>query len=147
VKLYRLGTARRAINLVVGAMTSLGIGGQSTYLLSTKGKRTGQRRTTPVTLVTADGERWLVSPYGTVGWVHNVRAYPEVTIRRGRRAETLRAHEVSPAVAGPVLQAYLRRVRVTAPFFDAKADDPVERFVTEALNHPVFQLVAPSALR
>jgi deazaflavin-dependent oxidoreductase (nitroreductase family) len=105
----------------------LGIGGTSTYLLTTMGRRTGQKRTTPVTLLKTDAERWLVSPYGTVAWVHNVRAQPEVTIRRGKRAEMLRAEKVDSRSAGPVLQRYFRNVRVTAPFFDATRDDPVER--------------------
>jgi len=33
------------------------------------------------------------------------------------------------------------------PFFDAKRDDPVERFVEEAPRHPVFKLIAGSAHR
>jgi hypothetical protein len=79
-----------------------------------------------------------------VAWVHNVRAQPEVTLRHGRRAETLHAEEVGPATAGPVLQRYVRNVRVTAPFFDAKGDDPVEKFVEEAPRHPVFKLTPTS---
>jgi hypothetical protein len=75
-----------------------------------------------------------------VGWVHNVRATPGVSLRRGKRTEQLRAEEVDAQTAGPVLQQYLRNVRVTAPFFDAKPNDPVERFVEEAGRHPVFRL-------
>lgn len=44
--------------------------------------------------------------------------------------------------AGPVLQRYLRDVGVTAPFFDAKRDDPANRFIGEAPRHPVFKLLA-----
>jgi len=91
-----------------------------------------------------DGERWLVSPYGMVAWVHNVRAQPVVTLRHGRRAETLHAEEVDPVIAGPVLQRYVRNVRVTAPYFDAKGDGPVEKFIEEAPRHPVFRLTATS---
>jgi hypothetical protein len=35
-------------------------------------------------------------------------------------------------------------VPVTAPFFDAKVDDPVEKFIEEAPSHPVFKLTATS---
>jgi len=97
-----------------------------------------------VILVENDGERWLVSPYGIVAWVHNVRAQPEVILRHGKRAETLHAEEVDPVTAGPVLQRYVHNVRVTAPFFDAKSDDPVEKFIEEAPRHPVFELTAAS---
>ncbi len=137
---YRLGPARRAVNRVMTAMLGVGLGSKSTYLLTTTGRKTRQRRTTPVILVETGGERWLVSPYGMVGWVHNVRAAPDVSLRRGKRTEQLRAEEVDSETAGPVLQQYVRNVRVTAPFFDAKPNDPVERFVEEAGRHPVFRL-------
>jgi deazaflavin-dependent oxidoreductase (nitroreductase family) len=143
-KTDQLGPARRTVNVIMKSMVHLGIGGKSTYLLTTKGCKTGHQRTTPVILVETDAERWLVSPYGMVAWVHNVRAQPEVTFRRGRRAETLHAEEVDSQTAGPVLQRYVRKVRVTAPFFDATGDDPVEKFVEEAPRHPVFKLTAES---
>lgn len=144
-KTYHLGAARRLVNLVVKQMVRLGIGGKSTYELTTTGRSTGQQRTTPVTLVESDAGRWLVSPYGIVGWVHNVRANPEVNLRRGKRAERLHADEVDAETAGPVLQRYVRQVRVVAPFFDATRDDPVEKFIEEAPRHPVFKLSAASS--
>jgi deazaflavin-dependent oxidoreductase (nitroreductase family) len=144
-KSYRLGPARRAVNALMNSMLKIGLGGRSYYLLTTTGRTSGQKRTTPVILVQGGHERWLVSPYGQVGWVHNVRADPEVSLRRGRKTEVLRAEEAGPQAAGPVLQRYVRNVRVTAPFFDAKGNDPVERFVEEASRHPVFKLVEDTA--
>jgi deazaflavin-dependent oxidoreductase (nitroreductase family) len=143
-KTYQLGPARRAVNALMKPLVRLGVGGKSTYLLTTTGRRTSQQRTTPVILVEDDGERWLVSPYGMVAWVHNVRARPEVTLRHGRREEMLHAEEVDPVAAGPVLQRYVRSARVTAPFFDAKGDGPVEKFIEEAPRHPVFKLTPTS---
>jgi deazaflavin-dependent oxidoreductase (nitroreductase family) len=139
-KAYRLGPARKAVNVLVTSMLRLGVGGKSSYLLTTTGRRTGRARTTPVTLVEGDGERWLVSPYGEVGWVHNVRALPEVSLQRGRVTELLHAEEAGAQTAGPVLRRYVRQVRVTAPFFDARAEDPEQAFTAEALRHPVFRL-------
>jgi deazaflavin-dependent oxidoreductase (nitroreductase family) len=137
---YRLGPLRRTVNLVVAASIRLRIGPKSTYLMTTIGRRSGLPRTTPVTLVESDGERWLVSPYGTVSWVNNVRASGQVKVRRGGQTESLRAEEVQADVAGPVLRQYVKRVPVTAPFFDAKREDPVDAFVAEATRHPVFRL-------
>ncbi len=137
---YRLGPGRRAINSVVVALIRAGAGGSANYLLTTVGRRTGQPRTTPVTLIKHAGERWLVSPYGTVGWVYNVRAHPQITLRRGHQTDVVRAEEVPPEVAGPVLKQYLSQVRITAPYFDAQAKDPVAEFVKEARQHPVFRL-------
>lgn len=145
-KPYRLGPTRRAVNVVMAKLLQLGVGGKSTYLLTTTGRRSGQKRTTPVILVETDTERWLVSPYGVMSWVHNVRAQPDISLRHGRKTETLRADEVDAETAGPVLQRYVRDVRVTAPFFDANRDDPVDRFVAEASRHPVFKLIAAPTL-
>jgi deazaflavin-dependent oxidoreductase (nitroreductase family) len=142
-KTYHLGPARRAVNVAVTGLLNFGAGPRSTYLLTTTGRRSGQPRTTPVTLVEEAGHRWLVSPYGAVGWVHNVRENPEVGLRRGRRDEVLRAEEADAATAGPVLRRYLRAVRVTAPFFDVEVDSPVADFVAIAPRHPVFALTRP----
>ena len=63
-------------------------------------------------------------------------------LQRGRNRLALRASEADAAEAGPVLQRYVRKVRITAPYFDARPGDPVEAFVAEAARHPVFRLVA-----
>jgi deazaflavin-dependent oxidoreductase (nitroreductase family) len=139
-KTYQLGPARRAVNVIMTRMVRFGIGATSTYLLTTTGRKTGLPRTTPVILVEDADQRWLVSPYGNVGWVHNVRATPQVSLQRGRTTQTLAAHEVSNDIAGPILKRYLRQAPITAPFFDAKAEDPPQDFVAEAERHPVFQL-------
>lgn len=139
---YRLGPARRVLNSIMTVLLGWGIGPGSSYLLTTTGRVTGRRRTTPVTLVEDGGHRWLVSPYGQVGWVHNVRATPSVSVRRGRTTEQLAVREVDAETAGPVLRRYVGQVPVTAPFFAAAAGDPVETFVAEAARHPVFALSA-----
>ena len=139
-RIYRLGAARTAVNTLVAALLQVGIGAKRTYLLTTTGAKTGLARTTPVVLVETDAGRWLVSPYGDVGWVHNVRAQPRISLRRGRTSQVLRAHEVDAQTAGPVLQRYLRQSRVTAAFFDAQPDAAVQAFIAEAGRHPVFAL-------
>ena len=142
---YRLGPARKTVNLIAKTVIGAGLGRGSYYLLTTTGRKTGRKRTTPVVLVENPGERWLVSPYGVVSWVCNLRALPELSLRRGRRTVNFRALEATPEAAGPVLRQYLRNVRLTAPFFEVKAGDPVERFVAEADRHPVFRLTATKA--
>jgi deazaflavin-dependent oxidoreductase (nitroreductase family) len=142
---YQLGTGRRFGNAMVTAMIRLGIGGKATYLLTTTGRKSGQPRTTPVTLVDDGSDRWLVSPYGQVGWVHNVRAHPRVSVRRGGTSQALDAVEAEPEVAGVILRRYLGSVPITAPYFDVKASDPVQQFVAEATRHPVFKLTKPAA--
>jgi deazaflavin-dependent oxidoreductase (nitroreductase family) len=113
---------------------------RTSYLMTTHGRTSGLERTTPVNLVEADNERWLVSPYGDVGWVHNLRVNGALHLRRGRGRESLVAEEVGPEEAGPILKRYVGQVRITAPFFDARRTDPDESFVAEAGHHPVFRL-------
>jgi hypothetical protein len=56
-KTYRLGSVRRAVNVLMTMLLRLGIGGRSTYLLTTMGRNTGQKRTTPVILVETGAQR------------------------------------------------------------------------------------------
>ncbi len=139
---YRLGFARRLVNTVLTALLRAGISADKhLYLLSVAGRTSGRIYTTPVILV-ENGERFLVAPYGAVGWVRNARAAGRVTLRRGRRHKTVAIHEVGAEESAPVLRSYLRAVRVVRPFFDVSPDAPVEAFVAEAAQHPVFRIDA-----
>lgn len=113
----------------------------STYLLTTRGRKTGRPLTHPVTVVEQDGRRWLVSPYGEVSWVRNARATGRVRLgRRGDWAEYA-VREVGAGEAGPVLKRYVGVATATRPYFGADKDAPVEDFVAEADRHPVFALL------
>jgi deazaflavin-dependent oxidoreductase (nitroreductase family) len=144
---YRLSPGRRAVNRVVRLLIRLGLMPGPTYLLTVPGRRTGRPLSTPVTLVEDAGARWLVAPYGDVGWVRNARAAGQVTLSRGGRAEILAIRELSAAEAAPLLQRYVTRVPITRPFFDAKPDSPLAAFEAEAPRHPVFQLGSGPAFR
>jgi hypothetical protein len=93
-----------------------------------------------VPLLFADGERWLVSPYGEREWVKNARATGEVELTRALRTERARVEEVDPVTAAPVLREYLRKTPVTKRYFDASAESPLEAFAAEASRHPVFRV-------
>ena len=141
-KSYRLTPLRRVANVVMRLLLPLGLAPRTTMLLTVPGRRSGTPRSTPVTLVEEDGHRWLVAPYGTVGWVHNARAAGQVELSRGRYSETVRLKELAPEAAAPVLKAYVERVPITRPYFDVTPDAPFAAFAAEAPKHPVFQ-VAP----
>ena len=119
-------------------LTRWGIAGRDAHVLTTRGRKSGRVRSTPVRLV----QGWLVAPYGDVGWVRNARAAGSVELRHGRRTETLSIEEVAPEVAAPVLREYLKKVAVVRPFFDVRTGSPLEAFVAEAPRHPVFRLIA-----
>jgi deazaflavin-dependent oxidoreductase (nitroreductase family) len=137
---YRLTPLRRLANAVIRRLVGLGVGLPRTYLLTVPGRRSGRPRSTPVTLVEREGRRWLVAPYGAVGWVRNARAASRVTLSRGRQRGTVTLTELGVDEAAPVLRQYAREVPITRPFFDAAPESPVEVFAAEAARHPVFRI-------
>jgi hypothetical protein len=71
---YRHTVGRRVLNRVVRLLVRIDRMPGPRYLLVVKGRKSGIPRSTPVTLVEHEGARWLVAPYGQVGWVKNARA-------------------------------------------------------------------------
>jgi deazaflavin-dependent oxidoreductase (nitroreductase family) len=128
----------------VTPLVRLGLAGRHTYILTVEGRKSGRHFSTPITLVVDGDKRWLVAPNGERNWVKNARAAGWVQLSRAGTTDRLDVTEVDAAEAGPVLRKYLRRNRVTSPFFDARADDPVEAFIAEAPRHPVFRLSSAS---
>jgi deazaflavin-dependent oxidoreductase (nitroreductase family) len=137
---YRLGFWRRWVNRMIGALLRLGVSPPHTYLLTVRGRKTGRSYSTPVTLVEENRERWLVAPYGEVGWVRNARASRQVTLMRARRSETVGLVELAPEDAAPVLKKYLARYPVVRPFFDVTPRSSLRDFVAESSHHPVFRI-------
>ena len=96
---------------------------------------------TPVTLVERDGQRWLVAPYGTVGWVRNARAAGRVDSRPRAAPEPVIARPSSRRRTRPRSSASTRgRCRSRAPSSTQGPDSPVEAFAAEAARHPVFRI-------
>src|SRR3954469_8311856 len=138
---FRNTPVRKLGNAVLAPLARLGLAGKRMHVLTTVGRKSGRRYSTPVQLVFLDGERWLVAPYGERDWVKNARAAGTVELMRARRTERMRIEEVDSQTAAPVLREYLRKTPVRKPFFTAKRNAPVAEFAAEAARHPVFRLV------
>jgi deazaflavin-dependent oxidoreductase (nitroreductase family) len=136
---YNASRTRRLENRVMSVLVGAGFVPHS-YLLTTRGRKTGRARRNPVVLVKYDGRRWLVAPYGPVSWVHNARATGHVELTRRGKTQAYTIREVSDQEAGPILQLYIRIASATRPYFQADQHAPVEDFVAEAAYHPVFEL-------
>src|SRR5215467_12940236 len=81
----RLMQARRSFmfrifRLLLGA----GVKIRRMSLLTVRGRKSGQPRTTPVLIAEYDRHRYLVSTYGETNWVRNLRAAGEAILTRGR---------------------------------------------------------------
>lgn len=142
-KTYRVTTGAKAANAVLGFLLRHGFGPGFMRLLTVTGRRTGQPHSTPVVPVETDEGRWLVSPFGNVGWARNARAAGRVTLRRGKVVETLAVTELPPHDAVPVLRTYLGMKpagKYVRDYFDAGPDASDAELVAEAPRHPVFAL-------
>lgn len=139
---YRLSRGRRLVNVLVRILLRCDLGPGHTYLLTVRGRKSGRLVSTPVTLVEEGGLRWLVAPYGEVGWVRNARAAGEVTLSRGGRSETVVVFELDPTEAAPVLKRYVTEVPITRPFFEVAPESDLGAFTSEAARHPVFRVLA-----
>ncbi|MFC9617384.1 nitroreductase family deazaflavin-dependent oxidoreductase [Streptomyces sp. NPDC056938] len=140
-KSYRVGPGTRAVNRVFLTMTRLGLGKGYRYILTVNGRKSGRPYSTPVDVMSAGGDRWLVAAYGVSNWVRNARVADEVGLSRGGRSRKLRVVELGPEESVPVLRQYLREVPVTRAYFDVTLDSTDEEFAAEAARHPVFRLV------
>lgn len=130
------------LNRAVRRLTRLGISAWGSRELRVVGRSTGTWRTTPVNLLSIDGQRYLVAPRGVTQWVRNLRAAGGGELRVGRRVEAFRAWELRDDGKVPVLREYLRRWRFEAGMFfeglDADASD--EQLAHIAPGFPVFRL-------
>ena len=117
-------------------------------LLTVRGRKSGQPRTTGVALVEAEGRRWVVGTFGEVQWTQNLRAAGEGTLTRGRHQEPVEAVELdpeeAPAFFKDVLGPYVRRIPLGLGKWMLGsilgAPDILEDPVAAARRHPVFEL-------
>lgn len=117
-----------------------GVGNYPMYLLTVRGRKSGQPRTVPIVTIERNGKRYLASPFGTVAWVRNLQAAGEATLARGRRVETVKARELSTREAALVLQEDIKGGNPFARYYRVTADSSFEEFERMAANHPVFLL-------
>lgn len=133
-------------NAVVTALLRRGVKLGGMALLTVPGRSSGEPRTTAVTLLERDGERWLQSPFSEVNWVRNLRASGHATLTRGRLAEAISAVELSPSEAAPVFKGFLASFSPPVRnYFDVTPDAPLAAFEREAARHPMFRVVAATS--
>jgi hypothetical protein len=95
--------------------------GYPMYLLTVRGRKSGQPRTVPIVIIEQKG-----------------RAAGAATLTRGRRSETVSVRELPPNEAARVLQENFRRGNPFARYFGVTAESSLEEFERAAIGHPVF---------
>lgn len=108
--------------------------GMPVVVLTTRGRRTGKLRKSPVMRVEHDGRYAVVgslggSPKNPV-WVYNLRASPDVTLRDGPAVYDMRAREVTGAERD---EWWKRAVEAYPPYdeYQAKTERVIPVFVLE----------------
>ena len=117
-------------------------------LITIRGRKSGEPRTTPIALIGIEGRRWVSSPFGDVNWVRNLRASGEATLAIGRKQQSVKAIELSKeervAFFRDLMGPFVRRIPlglgrfILGSVLGAKEilDDPARA----AEQHPVFEL-------
>jgi deazaflavin-dependent oxidoreductase (nitroreductase family) len=137
-------------NPLAQRMLGIGIPMGPNALITVRGRKSGEPRTTPVALIEIEGKRWVQSPFGDVNWVRNLRAAGQATLTLGKKEELVTATELSaPEKVGffrDLMGPFVRRIPlglgrlILGSVLGAKdiVDDPVGA----AERHPVFELHA-----
>jgi deazaflavin-dependent oxidoreductase (nitroreductase family) len=132
--------------------------GAPNVLLTVRGRRSGEPRTVPVSLLEFEGRRFVQASYGRTGWAANLRAAGEATLIDGSHRVPVRAVELPPEEAGAILRRALepyRRSRLLRALFGpnwrppvallrryrVRVDDTLEEYIVEARRHPLFELL------
>jgi len=113
---------------------------KSYYLLTVRGRKTGNPHSVPVALVEEGKDKWLVAPYGEVDWVRNARAARRIRLSRGNVTENMIIRELPTESSMAILKKYLKRYPITSPYFNAHEDSNVGDFELDAKEKPVFEL-------
>ena len=110
------------------------------YLLTVRGRKSGQPRTVAIAIMQRNGKRYVGSPYGIVDWVRNLRAAGEAMLTRGRRSETILATELAPGDAALVIREEIKAGNPFIRLYGVTAESSQEELERAAFSHPLFML-------
>jgi deazaflavin-dependent oxidoreductase (nitroreductase family) len=137
------------LNPLIRRLLRVGVPMGPNALVTIRGRRSGEPRTFPASVMEVGDRRYLVASFGETNWVRNLRVSGEATIRRGRTTDTFRATEVPADAAAAVLRDALARF-LRSPFtsplltrwYGLSRSSTDSDYQHAALVHPVFELVA-----
>jgi deazaflavin-dependent oxidoreductase (nitroreductase family) len=133
---------RHVFNPSVAVLTRAGVSVWGSRELRVRGRTSGEWRTTPVNLLTLDGDQYLVAARGHTQWVRNLRVAGTGELRVGKRTDSFTAAEVPDVDKAPILRAYLKRWKAeVGVFFDGVSADSTDADLQRiAPDHPVFRI-------
>ncbi len=132
----------KGFNRVIMALQRLGLAVGSMHVLSLPGRHSGVFRSTPVSLLTIDNQRYIVAGLDGADWVLNARAAGRGMLRRGRTEEHVSLDELPVEERAQILREFPRLIPQGVPFFTrlyGVGADP-EAFAALASTCPVFRV-------
>jgi deazaflavin-dependent oxidoreductase (nitroreductase family) len=138
----------RVLNPLIRRLLRIGMRMGPNVLLTVRGRNSGEPHTFPVGLFEVDGRRFVMGSFGETNWVRNLRVAGEATVRTAGSYERLRASELAPRDAAPIMRKALARFLarpMTAPMLrswygvDAASSDA--DYLEQARRHPLFELL------
>jgi deazaflavin-dependent oxidoreductase (nitroreductase family) len=140
----RVDASTRRFNSFVVPLLRLGVPLGPMYLLTVRGRRTGQPRTTPVATFTYEGGRYVMQARPGAAWVGNARAAGEGTLGSGRRTRPVALTEV-PVEERRALLRHVGRIapkRLARSFVDAGLIESTdaEAFAASAPTTAIFRV-------
>ncbi len=128
-------------NRLIIVLNRLGLSFGTWYILSIPGRKTGKMRSTPVSVLHVNGQRYVVTGFETQ-WVKNARKVGKAILARGRKKEQVVLVELAVEERPPILREFPRQVPHGVPFFEKLLNLPgdPEAFAAAAPRCPVFRL-------
>jgi deazaflavin-dependent oxidoreductase (nitroreductase family) len=130
------------LNRVIVGLQRVGFVVGSMHVLAVPGRRSGVLRSTPVSLLTVEGQRYIVAGLEDADWVLNARAAGRGVLQRGRVDEEVALIELPVAERAAVLREFPRLIPQGVAFFArlyGVGADP-DAFAGLADRCPVFRV-------
>jgi hypothetical protein len=120
---------------------AIGLPPRSWFALEVRDRASGHRRADAVVIPSVEGERYIVSMFGTVSdWVHNVEAaHGDAVIRHGHPRH-VHLVLVPPEERAPILREYVRVASSGRKHFPLPVGAPLTEFAAIAERYPVYRI-------
>jgi hypothetical protein len=128
-------------NRLIILLNRLGVSIGTMHILSIPGRKTGKMRSTPVSVLRVNGQRYILTGLETA-WVKNARAAGWGLLSYGRKKERVVLAELPIEERPPILREFPAQVPGGVALFARLLDLPAdpEAFAQAAPRCPVFRL-------
>src|SRR5215471_12910605 len=128
-------------NRLIILLNRLGISFGTMHILSIPGRKTGKMRSTPVSVLQVNGQRYILTGLET-GWVKNARAAGWGLLSYGRKKEQVVLVELPVEERPPILREFPTQVPHGVQYFEKLLNIPgdPEALAAAAPRCPVFRL-------